>query len=120
MNARVAAFKRAAAFAARACGLSMSAFMGQHGLQAFLVDADANNLTLPQIAAQALFQFCVSNGTYNHFTAGIVAAVEFLDHQMQGPATPQGKQQSYLDLKAILDQGGPYQAVEAWVNSYYH
>ena len=98
----------------------MSVFLGRHGLQAFLLDADARNYSTTQLAAECLWQFCVTNGKYNGFEVGICTAVLFLNGQMSRPNTLQTRQQSYQDLRTILDQGGPYQAIEAWIHSYYH
>jgi hypothetical protein len=117
MNALTRVFKRIVSQVAAQAGTTPSRLMKDHDLERFLLDIEAKGYSVREVAAHALFQFCVTGGRFNRFVYGVQIAVAFLDEQMEDP--PQDKAQCLHDLKSILDQGGPFQAIEKWVVSHY-
>jgi hypothetical protein len=117
MNPLVRAFQRAAIQAASLRQFPISVLIKEHGLDDFLIEADAQKYSVQQMAAQALCQFCLDDdGAFNGFEVGILAVMEFLNEQRGRPAS---WQQGMRDLVTILQKEGSYGALAKWVTSYY-
>jgi len=117
MNPLVRAFRKAAVQAASLRQFPISAFIEDHGLNDFLIEAEAQEYSVHQFAAQALCQFCLDDdGEFNGFEVGILAVMEFLNERR---GRPDSWQQAMRDLVSLLQKDGTYNALERWANSYY-
>lgn len=117
MRPQVARLKAAAIQACRLKGFSFTEFMDDWGLEDILLDADAQDTPVKELAARVLAECCVTNGRFNNFQVGLLAVVKFLNDTF-GPLG-QSQQQSLLDLLSILNSGGSYQAILGWMNTHY-
>jgi hypothetical protein len=117
MNPIAKAFKQAARNACKQQRFPFPQFMGDRGLEAILIDADANNYSAKEIAAHVLAECCVADGKFNNFQVGILAVIRFLSHQFGAPHI--GDVQAFRDLLTILDGGGSYPAIMRWMDTHY-
>ena len=62
----------------------MGAFIGEHGLQDFLVD-EADNRDAIVFAAKDLHHFCVDDGRFSGFLVGLKTALQFLTERLVAP-----------------------------------
>jgi hypothetical protein len=117
MNPNAEAFKRAAIHACKLKRFPFPKFMGDWGLEAILLDADANAYTAKQIAAHVLAECCVTDGKFNNFEVGFLAVIKFLSDRFGDPHI--GQQQAFRDLLSILNGGGSFQAIMGWMDTHY-
>jgi hypothetical protein len=117
MRPQVKAFKTAAIHACHLKGFSFTEFMEDWGLEDILTDADRNDAPATELAARVLAECCVSSGKFNNFQVGLLAVLKYLNDTF-GPLK-QGQQQSVQDLLCILNGGGSYDAILAWMSTHY-
>jgi hypothetical protein len=115
----VKAFKAIAAQVAHHHGFGFGQFMGEHGLQDFLLDEVSDDDGPAEIAAKALHRFCVEDGRFNGFLVGVETAIVFLNERMTRPENASQRAVAYQDLKSVLDGGGQISSIERWIESHY-
>jgi hypothetical protein len=116
-NPYVRAFRNAAAQACSSQGFPFARFLGERGLEAILLDAEAGGQDGKQIACRVLAECCVTAGKFNNFQVGVLAVMLFLGNQYGTPTLDQV--QLFRDLRAILDSGGSAQAIGQWLDTHF-
>ncbi|HYV36445.1 MAG TPA: hypothetical protein VE988_12110 [Gemmataceae bacterium] len=118
MNRYLASFKRIAAQVTCREELSMRLFIGQYGLNDFLVDEAANS-DPADIAAKALMHFCVADGQFNGFLVGLQTALQFLNEHCDAPNPGRQMRQTLTDLRKILDGAPTLRMIKQWIRGHY-
>jgi hypothetical protein len=111
MRSEVRALRDAAAQAAQHQRIPFRDFL-QHGLEDVLHEAEANNWSPQEIAAQFLATCCLTDGKFNNFQAGFLAAMTFLNELLDPPGD-----QAYRDLAQILQTAGNIDTIRRWMES---
>jgi hypothetical protein len=117
MRPQVRAFRDAASQVCQTRRFSFREFMEDRGLEEILDEAEANNWSAREIAAQVLARCCVTDGKFNNFQVRLLSVMTFLNDQF-GPLG-QGELQAFRDLVAILNRQGTPQAIVGWLNTHY-
>jgi hypothetical protein len=111
MRSMVRALRDAAAQAAQFQHVPFRAFL-EHGVEDVLQGAEANAWSAQEMAAQFLARCCLTEGKFNNFQAGFLAAMTFLNEQLDPPGD-----QAYKDLAKLLMSGGNIDAIRRWMES---
>ena len=111
MRSEVRALRNAAAQAAQFQGIPFRDFLDR-GLEDILQEAESNNWSPQEMAAQFLAKCCLSEGKFNNFQAGFLAVMTFLNEQLDPPGD-----QAYKDLAEILKTAGNINAIRRWMES---
>lgn len=113
MRSVTKALRDAAAQAAQLQRIPFREFL-QQGLEDILEKADANDWPPQEMAAQFLATCCLAAGKFNNFQAGFLAAMTFLNEQLDPPGN-----QAYRDLAQILKTTGNLNAIRRWMESHF-
>src|SRR5262245_46589380 len=100
MRSETRALRNAAAQAAQFKRIPFQEFL-QRGLEDVLQQAESNNWSPQEMAAQFLATCCLTEGRFNNFQAGFLAVMTFLNEQLDPPGD-----QAYRDLAQILQTAG--------------
>jgi hypothetical protein len=111
MRSAVKALRDAAAQAAQFQRIPFGEFL-KRGLEDILQQAESNNWSPQEMAAQLLAICCLQEGKFNNFQAGFLAAMTFLNEQLDPPGD-----QAYYDLAQILKTAGNIDAIRRWMES---
>jgi hypothetical protein len=111
MRPEVRALRNAAAQAAQLQGVRLQEFLDR-GLEAVLEEAEQQNWSVKEMAAQLLARCCLTDGRFNNFLAAFLAAMTFLNEQLDPPG-----EQAYRDLAQILQTAGNIDAIRRWMDS---
>ena len=115
MSRYTASFKRIAAQVADREGVRMATFIGERGLNDFLID-HSGNTDVADFAARALLAFCVEDGRFNGFIVGLKTVLQFLGQQPRGALLGAGMKQSLGDLHQIRGSQPTLDSINQWVN----
>jgi hypothetical protein len=118
VNRYVVSFKRIAAQVAHREGVGMGTFIGDRGLNDFLID-QSENADVVDIAGKALLAFCVEDGRFNGFIAGLKTVLQFLSEHMEAPAAGASLNRCLVDLHQVLASGPTESSIKTWITSYY-
>jgi hypothetical protein len=91
--------------------------MDSHGLEEVLQEAESNDWPARQIAGQALFRCCVTDGKFNNFQVGLLSVMTFLNKHF-GPLG-QGEFQAFQDLVTILKTTPTIDSITGWLDTHY-
>ncbi len=119
MNRHLKAFKTVAAQVAHRHGFSFGVFLGEHGLQDFLIDEVGPTDSPADIAAKAIHYFCIEEGEFNGFFVGLETALQFLNESVRRSGDAAQRHLTFRDLKSILDSGGEIPAIREWIKAHY-
>ena len=117
MRPQVRAIRNAAAQACHLRRFSFREFMENRGLEDILNEAEANNWSAKEIAAQVLTRCCVTGGKFNNFQVGFLTVLTFLNDQFGslGASAPQ----AFQDLAQVLNNPGTPAAITGWLDTHY-
>jgi hypothetical protein len=118
VNRCAASFKQIAAQVADRDGVRMATFIGERGLNDFLID-HSGNTDVADFAAHALLAFCVEDGRFNGFIVGLKTVLQFLGEHLQAPALGTGMKRSLGDLHQVLGSQPTLDSIKQWINSHY-
>lgn len=118
-NRHLPLFKRNAAQAANRHGINMGELIGDHGLNDFLIDEVQPGDDPAEIAAKAIFYFCVDDGRFNGFVAGVEMTIQFLGETQRVPLERQQMAVALRDLKSILDTNATAKAIRQWIDAHF-
>ena len=65
------------------------------------------------VAGRAILRFCVDEGGYNGFEAGVMVCVTFLNEVMPSPPTGAARPQALKDLSTLL-KSPPTSSLKRW------
>jgi hypothetical protein len=111
MRNEVRALRAAAVQAASFEHILFQEFLSR-GLEDVLQQAESQNWSPQEMAAQLLAACCLTDGKFNNFRAGFLAAMTFLNESLDSPGD-----QAYRDLAQILKMGGNINAIRRWMES---
>jgi hypothetical protein len=117
MRPAVQAFRDAAIQVCRARNFPFSRFMESHALEELLQEAESGAWPPKQIAGQALFRCCVTDGTFNNFQVGLLSVMTFLNEHLG--TLGQGEFQAFKDLVNILKGRATVGAITQWLDTHY-
>jgi hypothetical protein len=111
MRSDIRALRDAAAQAAQYQRILFQDFL-KLGLEDVLQNAESNNWSTQEMAAQFVATCCLTEGKFNNFQAGFLAVMTFLNEQFGPPGD-----QAYHDLAEILKTAGNINAIRRWMES---
>lgn len=119
MNPLLRSFRDNLWLAAQKAGLKKGELQKRYDLSSFELDEIKPSDSAQEIAAKALYYFCIEDGRFNNFTAGILAVMTFLGTHCGGPDHLNRRAQAYQDLRTIMGSGARYEAILNWVKCWY-
>ena len=82
-----------------------------------MIEADAADSSVQEIATRVLVECCVEEGRFNNFQVGFLAVIAYLNERLG--RLQMGEQQAFKDLVSILNTSPTHEAIDRWMQTHF-